>query len=99
MDMQYFQQGSTTVTAGGTAQAITVGFKPSYVKVINVNNLAMYEHFLAMDDGTSIDTFSHTTAQIVANAADAITLTNDGFIMGTDIVDTTSDVIHWLVAR
>lgn len=99
MDKQYFRQGSTTVTTTGTAQTITIGFKPSYVRIINVDQLIIFEHFLAMGDGASFDTFSHADAQMVANTADSVTLTSNGFIMGTDICVAGADVLHWMAFR
>lgn len=99
MDMQYIQNGTLAVADPAVAETIEVGFKPSYVKVVNVNNLAFYEHWDGMDDGTSMDTVNHDTAQISLNAADGITLTDNGFTIGTDICDTAADVVHWVCFR
>ncbi len=99
MDKQYAQTGTNTVVAGGTAETVVLGFKPAYVRAINVNNLVSYEHFTGMDDGTSIDMANHADTQISVNAAASITLTSDGFTLGTDICDTTSDVVRWVAIR
>lgn len=99
MDKQYAQAGTNTVAAGGTAETVVLGFKPSYVRVTNINNLVVYEHWTGMADGTSLDTGNHDTTQISLNAAASITLTSNGFTLGTDICDTTDDVVRWVAFR
>lgn len=99
MMIQHSAVGTVTVTSGGTAESVTLGFKPSYVRAINVNNLASYEHFDGMDDGTSIDMGNHDTTQVSVNAAGSITLTSNGFTLGADIADTTDDVIRYVAIR
>ena len=81
------------------AVTITLGFRPSYVKAFNVNNLVHYEHFDGMSDGTSIDTANAADTQISVNAAGSITLSATGFTLGLDICDTAADVVHWLAIR
>jgi len=95
MDKQYMQAGSTTVTAGGTAQSVTLGFTPAYIKVVNQNNTSSYEWFSGMSDDTSID----QAAALTVNAAGGLTPTTNGFTIGTDIADTTADVIRWVAFR
>lgn len=99
MNKQYMAQGTVTVAAGGTAESVTCGFSPRYVRAINVNNRASYEHFDGMTDGTSIDMGNHDTTQVSVNAAGSITLTANGFTLGVDICDTTSDVVRWVAFR
>lgn len=96
---QYVKTGTNTVASGGTAETVTIGFKPSYVRAISENNLTSYEHFLGMDDAKSIDMANHDTTQMSLNAAGSITLTATGFILGADICDTTSDVVRWVAIR
>lgn len=95
MDKQYSQVGTVTVAAGGTAETVTVGFSPSYVRAVSINNVTTYEHWDGMDDDTCID----TAAAVAVNAAGGITLTATGFTLGVDICDTTSDVVHWVAFR
>jgi hypothetical protein len=64
-----------------------------------VNNLTKYENFAGMSAGTSLDTFNHADTQIAVNSAGAITLLANGFTLGVDICDTTSDVVYWLAIR
>lgn len=91
--------GTNTVAAGGTAEVVTLGWKPRYVRAINVNNLVSYENFAGMDDGTSIDMANHADTQMSVNAAASITLSANGFTLGADICDTTSDVVRWVAFR
>ncbi len=97
MNKQYAQVGTNTVVAGGTAETVALGFKPSYVRALNVNNLATYEHWEGMDDDTDLTTITAGTMSI--NAAGGITLTSNGFTLGVDICDTTDDVVRWVAFR
>lgn len=99
MDKQFCQVGSATVAATPVAITVTVGWKPAYVRVWNVNDLKSFEHFNGMDDGTSLDSANHADTQFSLNAAGSITLTASGFTIGTDIADTASDVIRWVAWR
>lgn len=96
---QNCQAGSETVAATPVAITVTVGWKPKYVRAINVNDLTFFEHFDGMTAGSSIDTANHDTTQISVNAAGSITLTSNGFTLGTDIADTAADVIRWVAFR
>lgn len=99
MDKQYTRVGTVTVPDPAAAVTVTLGFRPSYVRAFSVNNLASYEHFYGMADGTSLDTANHADTQISLNAAGSITLTADGFTLGADICDTAADVVRWLAIR
>ena len=99
MDKQYAQSGKITVANPAAAVTVTTGFKPRYVRAFNVNNLASYEHFLGMADGTSLDTGNHADTQISLNAAGSITLAANGFTLGLDICDTAADVVYWVAFR
>ena len=99
MMQQAAKTGTNTVAAGGTAETVVLGFQPSYVRAVNVNNLATYEHWSGMTAGTSIDTANHADTQISVNEAGSITLTATGFTLGADICDTTSDVVRWVAIR
>lgn len=95
MDKQYAQNGKVTVANPAAAVTIELGFKPSYVRAVNVNNVVTYEHWAGMSDGTSFD----TATELSLNAAGAITLTSNGFTLGLDICDTAADVVYWLALR
>lgn len=99
MDKQYTQAGTATITAGGTAQAVSLGWQPTYVRCFSVNNLTTYEWFYGMDDDTSLNVANHDTTQVSVNAAGGITVSESGFTMGTDIADTTADVVRWFASR
>lgn len=99
LSKQIIQTGKVTVTTGGTAETVTLGWKPDYVKAYSINNAAIYEWFKGMDAGTSMDTVNSSTTQIALNAAGSITVSANGFSLGADIADTTADVIYWLALR
>ena len=103
MSIEYAEQvqknGTITVANPAVAVTVTLGWRPSYVKAVSVNNLAFYEHWDGMSAGTSIDTGNHADTQISVNAAGSITLSSTGFTLGTDICDTAADVVHWLAIR
>jgi hypothetical protein len=99
---QVQQVGTVTVAAGGTAETITLGWVPRYVKAVSEENLTIYEYFTGMTADTSINTANHDTTQIAINVAGGITLTTaggGGFTLGVDICDTTSDTVHWVAFR
>ena len=99
MNKQHVQVGSVTVPNPAAAVEVTCGFKPSYVRAVNINNLTSYEHFAGMDAATSIDMANNAATQVSLNAAGSITLTSDGFTLGTDICDTAADVVRWVAFR
>lgn len=91
--------GSHIVPATPAAKVVALGWRPRYVRAVNVNNLKFYEYFEGMDGDTSLDTGNHDTAQVAVNAAGGITVSSTGFTLGTDICDTASDVVRWLAIR
>ena len=95
MDKQYAQSGKITVANPAAAVTVALGFKPRYVRAVNVNNVVTYEHWTGMADGTSFD----TATELSLNAAGAITLTSNGFTLGLDICDTAADVVYWVAFR
>jgi len=97
MMQQAAKTGTNTVAAGGTAETVVLGFQPSYVRAINVNNLTSYEYFAGMTADYSITDANGGT--VAAATSGGITLTADGFTLGTAICDTTSDVVRWLAIR
>lgn len=83
-------------TVDGTGAAITVGlgFKPKYVKVANLTTRLMLEHFAEMADGAAIKTVAAGTR--TAEAADCITFTDRGFVIGTDATNGNGNVLGFL---
>lgn len=81
----------------GTVAAFTItcGFKPRYVKVVNVTSRDQMEWFEGMADDSGVKTVAAGTRTL--DVADAITPTVNGFTMGldTDVV-VTSEQISWL---
>ena len=96
---QLVNTGSITVANPAAAVTVTLGWQPRYVKAVNINDLKIYEWFEGMADAAYLLTANHADTQISVNAAGGITLTSNGFTLGTDICDTAADVVHWLAIR
>lgn len=85
----------------GTVAAMDVdlGFKPRYVKVVNVDGLAMMEWFEGMANASAVKTVDSgsNATDIVKLTSNGITVTDFGFTIGldTDVV-VTSEQISWL---
>jgi len=85
---QSAKTGSISVVAAAAINVV-LGWTPSYVRAVNVNNLAFYEYFSGMDAGTSLDTGNHADTQISVNAADSIS-TYAGRAAGASLTGTVS---------
>lgn len=76
-----------TFTGTGAALNVVLGFKPDYVRVVNVTDRDItHEWFRGiMADGTSVD----TAAAVATNADNGISAlagtAGEGFVAGTDI--------------
>lgn len=87
--MKYNNPYVKKVTVANPAVALNfddVGFMPSYVRIMNVNNGATLEHVKGMADASALllkegagDTYA--PALVTTNA---ITLTDRGFILGVE---------------
>lgn len=66
----------------GASLAVTkVGFKPRYVRVVNLDDPGALEHFEGM---ASAHGFKHVDGTQTAITSLGITLTNTGFTLGAD---------------
>jgi hypothetical protein len=88
-----------TGTIVGTGAAITVsgdkvGFRPTYVRLINVTDGSSAEHVEGMADASMAKQKGATTSFVTSGG---ITLTSTGFTLGTDTdLNAASDVIHYV---
>ena len=79
--------GASRTFAGsyiGTGAALSiskVGFKPTYVCILNVTDAAISHHIAEMEDGRALSQEDGATAHV---ANQSITLTASGFSLGTD---------------
>ena len=94
---QVVQTGSETVPNPAAAITVTVGFKPRFVIVYNINDLAEHQFILGMTNGYSLKRITDGTLSSVTS--NGITLTSSGFIIGTAIADTAADVLRWVAYR
>jgi len=71
-----------------------VGFKPRYVKVVNVTSRDMLEWYEGMADASAIKTVAAGTRTLITTLG--ITPLENGFTVGLDLdVNVTSEQISW----
>jgi hypothetical protein len=98
--MKYNNPYTKKVTVASTAVALDfddIGFRPSYVKIINVTKKRTLEHVLGMADDSGFlvkegasDIFS--PALVTSNA---ITLHDRGFLLGVETsINVANDVLY-----
>ena len=83
--------------ATGTAVAfdITTGFKPRYVRVVNVDDRTMMEWYEGMTDAHAIQTAADNARTILT--ALGITPLADGFTIGLDaVVNVQNKQLSWM---
>lgn len=81
----------------GTAAAITLttGFKPRWVKVLNVTSGDEYEWMEGMADASAMKRVTAGTSSIITTLG--ITVSESGFIIGLDTdVNVTSEQLSWI---
>ena len=85
----------------GTAAAftITTGFKPRWVKVMNVDGLCYEEWYEGMADASAVKTVDSGagTTDVVKITSNGITVSSSGFTVGldTDII-VSSEQLSWI---
>ena len=103
MSLKYSDQmtaaGSLTVPATPVAQVIKLGWKPRYVKAVNINDLASYEYIEGMTAATALKGTNSASTQFSVVSSNGITVNSDGFTIGTGIADTAADVVRWVAFR
>lgn len=73
----------------------TVGFKPRYIRVVNVTSRDMLEWFEGMADASAIKTVAAGTRTLITTLG--ITPLANGFTVGLDLdVVVTSEQLSWL---
>jgi len=102
MSVEYQSQmqpsGTLTTAATPAAQTVTLGFRPSYVKVQNVTTILMGEHWDGMADASYLLTTGSTGVQTLPTTA-GITLSATGFTVGTGVQGSASDVLYYIAYR
>jgi len=82
-----------TMSGTGAVINITCGFKPAKVELFNVDGLAKAEKTEYMDAAKSVVQITAGTMTYV----DVITLTADGFSIGTDAdLNVAGEDLHWV---
>ena len=75
---------------GGADKKIVLGYKPRYVKVVNVTDRISAEKFESMEDDKALNVAADGTATFV----DRITLNSDGFTVLTALA-VSAKVLHY----
>lgn len=95
MDVMF---ASGVVTGAGSALDVKKpGFKPSYVRLLNLTKKVQVDFVDTMAAATgqkTVDSGGGTT-DISTISSGGVTLLADGFTIGTDVMDA-SDVIHYV---
>jgi hypothetical protein len=81
------------------AYTFTLGFRPRYVKVMNVDGLCMMEWFEGMAAASAVKTVDSgsNATDVVKITSHGITVSDTGFIMGLDTdVNVTNEQVSFL---
>lgn len=91
--------GSLPVITGsfvgtGAARSVEVGFKPKYIKFINIATGAVAEYSDTMAADTVVTHDSGTDALV---ASEGVTLEDTGFALGTNaVVNGSTNIVHFM---
>lgn len=87
--------GSYITTGTAAAIAITTGFRPLWVRVVNETSRDMYEWYYGMADAEAVKTVAAGTRTLLTTLG--ITPSASGFTIGLDTdVNVTSEQISWM---
>ena len=80
-------------TSDGSAQSVSLGFKPAMVKIINETDTIAWEKFANMAAANSFKTVNHDTTQIAVDTNSQILINTDGTItLGATLVGTSKAI-------
>jgi hypothetical protein len=74
------QLATGSFTSDNAAQVITLGFRPSWVKVVNETDAIVWEWIRGMASTKILKMLSHDTAQVAIDTGSAIVDNGDGTI-------------------
>lgn len=103
---EHIKQG--TVEGTGAALQINVGFKPSWVKILNIDGLASLEWVASMADASGVKVITAGTMSLITSngitplQTDQVgsTAGKSGFTLGADTdVNVSGETIHWIAGR
>lgn len=87
--------GRYLTDATAAAIVITCGFKPRYVRVVNVTSSDKYEWFEGMAAASAHKTVAAGTSSLITTLG--VTVANNGFTIGLDTdVNVINEQISWL---
>ena len=78
----------------GAAKSIEVGFRPKYLKIVNVTTGAAAEFMDTMAEDSVI---THDTGTDGIVTSEGVTLTDAGFDLGTNaVINGSTNIVHFL---
>ncbi len=80
-----------TITGTGALITVKCGFKPGKVELINITGNLKGTYIQGMAAGSMLKEAASAQSAISSNG---ITLTDDGFTIGTDAINTATQVIY-----
>lgn len=87
--------GRYITSSTAAAFDLTTGFKPRYVRVVNVTSRDMLEWFEGMDDASAIKSVAAGTRTLITTLG--ITPLDDGFTVGLDAdVNVINEQLSWI---
>lgn len=91
----YTPQTSTgTVTGTGAALSVTTGFKPKYVKLVNLTSGVSLESISDIPDGKGLALTTTPTYALVSSGG--ITINDNGFSVGTHAVNANGETMAYI---
>ena len=85
-----------TITGTGALITVTLGFKPGRVVLINLTGNLKGEFVQGMTNGHMLKSAASAQSVITSNG---ISLTDNGYTIGTDAINTNTQVIYAVAER
>lgn len=92
------QHASGSYTGDGAVQNVVLGFKPSFILLYNeTDGDTLWLAIEGLADDKAIQVTNHADTQVSLLAADGITLTNQGFSIGTALSESAKVIRYYAV--
>jgi hypothetical protein len=91
--------GRYVSSSTAAAFTITTGFKPRYVKIMNVDGLCYEEWYEGMADASAVKTVDSGsgTTDVIKITSNGITVSSSGFTVGLDTdINVTNEQLSWI---
>ena len=93
--MESIAVGRYLTSSTAAAITITVGFKPRYVRVVNVTSGDLYEWFEGMADASACKQVAAGTRTLITTLG--VTVADKSFVIGLDLdVNVINEQLSWI---